>query len=177
MLDPVSALATFGAFKKLTFETIWSSLASVLASVGIVGSYNGGTTISACERIAIYLGFSPHWTQLSQSWATNHAPLVFTCGIFLLLVCLSLFGSNNNGFRTASTTAWGIAVLLSVKTYDHSSILIIFLVLVVAIFLGHKQSAQFGASFFITAFFYWIVSLWVLLSGSGEIVSRDTNDK
>lgn len=58
MPDPISALSSFGAFKRINFETIYANGGSFIGTVGIVGSLTGHTTISACTAILKHLDVS-----------------------------------------------------------------------------------------------------------------------
>jgi len=177
MPDPISALASFGAFKRLNFETIYANGGSFIAIVGVVGSLTGHTTISACTAVLKYLDVSTKWTQSAQMWLNSHQPLVIVAGITLMTVNLSLLGTNINVFRCGSTTAWGIALLLSTQTPISPKGMFVIVSLPVIIFmilltLKYRDGAMAG--FFLTSLFYCVLSLWLSLSGSRSLHRDDT---
>ena len=55
MPDPISALSSFGAFKRINFEIVYANGGSFIGTVGIFGSLTGHTTISACTAALMYL--------------------------------------------------------------------------------------------------------------------------
>ena len=179
MPDPISALASFGAFKRLNFETIYANGGSFIAIVGVVGSLTGHTTISACTAVLKYLDISTKWTQSAQMWLNSHQPLVIVAGITLMIVCLSLLGTNINVFRCGSTTAWGIALLLSTQTPIGSKgmfVIVSLSAIILMFLLTLKYRGGAMASYFLTSLFYCLLSLWLSLSGSRSLRRDDTGD-
>lgn len=177
MPDPISALSSFGAFKRINFEIVYANAGSFIGTVGIFGSLTGYTTISACTAALMYLDISPHWTQLAQMWVNSHQPLVIVTGITLMTVSLSLLGTNINVFRCGSTTAWGIALLLSAQTPVGPKGMFVIVSLSVIVFmflLTLKYRGGAMASYFLTSLFYWLLSLWLSLSGSRSLRRADT---
>ena len=179
MPDPISALSSFGAFRRINFETVYANAGSFIGTVGIVGSLTGHTTISACTAVQKYLDVSTKWTQSAQMWVNSHQPFVIVAGILLMTVSLSLLGTNINVFRCGSTTAWGIALLLSTQApvgpkgmFAIASLLVItFMVLLT---LKYRDGAMAG--YFLTSLFYCLLSLWLSLSGSRSLRRDDTGD-
>lgn len=177
MPDPISALSSFGAFKRINFETIYANGGSFIGTVGMVGSLTGHTTISACTAVLKYLDVSTKWTQSAQMWVNSHQPLVIVAGITLMTVSISLLGTNINVFRCGSTTAWGIALLLSTQTPIGSKGMFVIVSLPVIVFmflLTLKYRGGAMASYFLTSLFYCLLSLWLSLSGSRSLRRDDT---
>lgn len=178
MPDPISALSSFGAFRRLNFETVYANGGSFIGTVGMVGSLTGHTTISACTAVLKYLDVSTKWTQSAQMWVNSHQPLVIVAGIALMTVSLSLLRANINVFRCGSTTAWGIALLLSTQTPISPKGMFVIVSLPVIIFmilltLKYRDGAMAG--FFLTSLFYCVLSLWLSLSGSRSLHRDDTS--
>ena len=177
MPDPISALSSFGAFKRINFETIYANGGSFIGTVGIVGSLTGHTTISACTAVLNHLDVSTKWTQSAQMWVNSHQPLVTVVGIALMTVSLSLLRANINVFRCGSTTAWGIALLLSIQAPIGPKGMFVIVSLSVIIFmflLTWKYRDGAMAGYFLTSLFYWLLSLWLSLSGSRSLRRANT---
>lgn len=177
MPDPISALSSFGAFRRLNFETVYANGGSFIGTVGMVGSLTGHTTISACTAVLKYLDVSTKWTQSAQMWINSHQPLVIVAGIALMTVSLSLLRANINVFRCGSTTAWGIALLLSTQAPIGPEGMFVIVSLSVIIFmflltLKYRDGAMAG--YFLTSLLYWLLSLWLSLSGSRSLRRDDT---
>lgn len=179
MPDPISALSSFGAFRRINFETVYANAGSFIGTVGIVGSLTGHTTISACTAVLKYLNVSTKWTQSAQMWANSHQPFVIVAGILLMTVSLSLLGTNINVFRCGSTTAWGIALLLSTQTPIGSKgmfVIVSLSAIILMFLLTLKYRGGAMASYFLTSLFYCLLSLWLSLSGSRSLRRDDTGD-
>lgn len=178
MPEPISALASFGAFKRLTFETIYANVGSFLGITGVIGGFAKHTTISTCTTILRYLDISTKWTRWAQMWANDHKYFVVIIGIALMTVSFSLLGSNRNFFRSGSTVIWGVAILLSPQTINPKimSTIVVFALMVFLLLLIRKYMDGELAGIFLTSLFYCLPSLWLSLSGSQSLRCDDTSD-